>query len=187
MQHEKESYSEAPSLKEGPPAPFKVEDKSGAAEMVLRRSFEGEDIEVRAPIEQEPVDDEDAAAEAEPQATEDDQGQVEPPQAFEVTVTISKGGDKPPLVFELLLRDAQWYVGQVKYATLPETAGVRPYEGPDFATLDMELQQQFEEYLFRRGIDVDLASFLQEALLDKEQKEYTRWLGNVANFVSSKA
>lgn len=186
VRHEKESYSKPEALKQGPPAPFKADDKSGAAELVLRRGFEGEDIEVKASVEQEPSDEEEPEDDAAEEGEADEEGQAPPPPpAFPVTVSISKSADKPPLVFDLLLKDAQWYIAHVKHSILSETAGVEPYEGPDFATLDVELQQQFEEYLYRRGIDSDLAAFLQDALLDKEQKEYVRWLDSVAKFVSS--
>ena len=46
---------------------------------------------------------------------------------------------------------------------------------------------RFLGYLEARGVDAGLARYIMEVHIDKEQKEYTRWLENVSNFVSKGA
>ncbi|CAM9579539.1 unnamed protein product [Ectocarpus fasciculatus] len=57
------------------------------------------------------------------------------------------------------------------------------YRGPDFNELDPDLQDALHEYLKERNIDDDLAAFICMYADQKEQNEYTNWLGEVAKFV----
>ena len=41
-------------------------------------------------------------------------------------------------------------------------------------------------YLTERGVNARFVDFLQEAAVDKEQREYMRWLERVRDFVHSK-
>ena len=59
------------------------------------------------------------------------------------------------------------------------------YIGPQFDTLDVGLQEEFDKFLQERGINESLAYFLPEYAEWKEQKEYTSWLNNVKNFVEA--
>jgi complement component 1 Q subcomponent-binding protein, mitochondrial len=53
-----------------------------------------------------------------------------------------------------------------------------------YTELDDNLQKQFEQYLADRGITLDLGAYLLAKVHDKEQKEYTRWLGDVRAFIT---
>ena len=64
-----------------------------------------------------------------------------------------------------------------------EDAYFSSYPGPNYDELDESVQEEFHKYLEARGIDATLANYIAEAHVDKEQREYTRWLENVANFV----
>eukprot|EP00903_Cladosiphon_okamuranus_P007761 g7517.t1 len=57
------------------------------------------------------------------------------------------------------------------------------YRGPDFNELDPDLQNALYDYLKERNIDDDLAAFICMYADQKEQNEYTNWLGEVAKFV----
>jgi complement component 1 Q subcomponent-binding protein, mitochondrial len=57
------------------------------------------------------------------------------------------------------------------------------YSGPNFEDLEESVQDKFHDYLEERGINADLANYIIEAHLDKEQREYTSWLECVAHFV----
>jgi len=57
------------------------------------------------------------------------------------------------------------------------------YSGPNFEDLEETIQDKFHDYLEERGINSDLASFIVEYHLDKEQREYTSWLEKVSKFV----
>lgn len=59
------------------------------------------------------------------------------------------------------------------------------YAGPEFANLDDELQVLFERYLDERGINTALALFVPEYIEYKEEKEYTRWLESLKDFVAA--
>jgi len=57
------------------------------------------------------------------------------------------------------------------------------YIGPQFDTLDVSVQEEFEKYLQERGINESLALFIPEYAEYKEQKEYVQWLESVKSFV----
>jgi complement component 1 Q subcomponent-binding protein len=57
------------------------------------------------------------------------------------------------------------------------------YIGPQFDTLDVSVQEEFERFLQERGIDESLATFVPEYCEYKEQKEYVKWLNNVKSFI----
>ncbi|KAH9018720.1 regulatory protein suaprga1 [Lactarius pseudohatsudake] len=59
------------------------------------------------------------------------------------------------------------------------------YIGPQFETLDLSLQEEFEKFLQERGINESLAFFVPEYAQHKEQKEYVDWLGKVKNFIDA--
>ncbi|RZC86606.1 hypothetical protein C5167_029959 [Papaver somniferum] len=58
------------------------------------------------------------------------------------------------------------------------------YEGPEFSSLDAELQEAFHTYLEVRGIKPN-ANFLHDYMVKKEHKEYTAWLKNLKNFIAN--
>ncbi|XP_054790653.1 uncharacterized protein At2g39795, mitochondrial-like [Prosopis cineraria] len=58
-----------------------------------------------------------------------------------------------------------------------------PYMGPDFRTLDTEIQEKFREYLKTRGINNELCIFLHQYMTNKHRIELLRYLRNVKSFV----
>jgi len=59
------------------------------------------------------------------------------------------------------------------------------YGGPNFPTLDEDLQVLIENYLEERGVTQGLAVFIPDYVDFKEQKEYMRWLKDVKEFVDA--
>ena len=59
------------------------------------------------------------------------------------------------------------------------------YIGPQFETLDENLQAQFESYLAERGIATNLALFNPKYAEYQEQREDCNWLENVKSFVEA--
>ncbi|KAJ6562590.1 mitochondrial glycoprotein [Mycena capillaripes] len=54
-----------------------------------------------------------------------------------------------------------------------------------FETLDIALQEHFENFLHERGIDEELAAFVPEYAQWKEQREYLEWLKGVGSFIGA--
>ncbi|GLJ55243.1 hypothetical protein SUGI_1185280 [Cryptomeria japonica] len=60
---------------------------------------------------------------------------------------------------------------------------VLAYEEPAFTDLNENLQKSFHKYLEIRGVKGSLSIFLLEYMINKESREYIRWLKNVKQFV----
>ena len=65
----------------------------------------------------------------------------------------------------------------------PESEVEDPYEGPKFETLDADLQANLYSYLWSRGVDKDFVAHVFANVVDKEQREYVRWLSGVEEYV----
>lgn len=59
----------------------------------------------------------------------------------------------------------------------------KEYRGPDFDGLDESLQKAFMEYLNASGVDEELATFIENFSLDKEQRLYMDWLAKVKSLL----
>ena len=53
-----------------------------------------------------------------------------------------------------------------------------------FEELDGDVQKIFEDYLQERGINAEFGEYLLALADNKEQREYTRWLGEVRKFLT---
>ena len=58
------------------------------------------------------------------------------------------------------------------------------YTGPEFATLDEELQESFVQYLEERGVNSAMGAWIVVMASDKEDREYATWLDKVKAFVT---
>jgi complement component 1 Q subcomponent-binding protein, mitochondrial len=59
------------------------------------------------------------------------------------------------------------------------------YGGPVFNDLDEGLVESFHNYIEARGFNQELAQFVADYAVHKEQKEYTAWLEKVGKFVKA--
>merc|ERR1712194_198160 len=82
--------------------------------------------------------------------------------------------------------DHRYIIGHVKnYASAEEKESVSSYNGPDFEDIDDKLQESFDEYLGEVGMNSEVCDFIDAVALDKEQREYIRWLQNIQKFVEA--
>jgi len=114
------------------------------------------------------------------------------PLRCSITVSKPSGG---ALHFEGLIQDSSVVVQNICFykdaalaTDLSADADWRRrglYIGPQFDQLDVNVQEEFDEFLAQRGVDQSLAMFLPEYAEYKEQKEYVEWLQSVKKFVEA--
>ncbi|KAK0563301.1 Mitochondrial acidic protein mam33 [Tilletia horrida] len=194
----------------GAPA-WNIVDDAGSDEVVLSREFGNESIRVLYSIgdidthaAQGAIDDANAEAEstgarsgsaedgdaAAAAALEDEYSNI----PIRAAITISKPS-AGAMTLEALVQDGAWVIENISYyndaklATDPtaeaDWARRGLYIGPQFDTLDIKVQEQFENYLEERGFDAPLALFIVQYAEYKEQNEYRTWLERVKNFVEA--
>ncbi|CAJ1328532.1 unnamed protein product [Effrenium voratum] len=80
--------------------------------------------------------------------------------------------------------DHRYVIGNVKsFASTEEKNGDSSYNGPEFEDIDEKLQESLDELLSEVGMNSELCDFIDAMALDKEQREYIRWLRNVKGFM----
>lgn len=57
------------------------------------------------------------------------------------------------------------------------------YLGPDFVSLDEEIQKGLSEYLINTGLDQPTVAFIEVMAMDKEQRLYMKWLQDINKFI----
>ncbi|CAG8536773.1 9331_t:CDS:2 [Cetraspora pellucida] len=186
--------------------PFKIEDKLGANEVALTRTFGNEKIRLLFDIntseqQAEPIslggdeeedDNEIDDSSQEEEEDDEDDGSTEQSLPVRCSITIEKPG-KGALGFESIIADGVFLINFVSYYQDAKLAGDWTaeadwkrrgyYPGPSFETLDNDVQVLFEKYLEERGINTSVALFISNYVEYKEQKEYIKWLENVRKFV----
>jgi len=174
---------------------WRIEDKNGSDEIALTREFGNEHIRVLFSIGE--IDTTDPTSEleqedAEQMSGEDDEFQGSFPVRCAINITKAGRGS---LNIDAQAQDGQFMVENVtfykddKLATdlTAEADWVRRglYIGPQFETLDENVQTQFEGFLAERGISTNLALFIPNYAEYKEQREYCAWLENVKQFIDA--
>ncbi|CAE7620617.1 exgA [Symbiodinium sp. CCMP2456] len=80
--------------------------------------------------------------------------------------------------------DHRYVIGNVKsFASKEEKESMSAYNGPEFEDIDEKLQESLDELLAEAGISTELCDFIDAMALDKEQREYIRWLSNLKEFM----
>lgn len=69
--------------------------------------------------------------------------------------------------------------------SIDERDSASAYNGPDFEDLESGLQESMDEYLSEIGVSDDIYDFIDSAAIDKELREYMRWLENLKGFMSA--
>jgi len=172
---------------------WKIEDTSGQDEVALTRKFFNENIRLVFSIadiqthEEPSFEDEEGDEESVPED--------EPIHSYGVRVafTVTKANGPGSLTVETLCQEGAFMVDSVSFfqdakigaTQSPDAEWKRRslYLGPQFDTLDVTVQDEFEKFLQERGINESLAIFIPEYAEYKEQKEYVKWLGSVKNFI----
>lgn len=155
--------------------PFKVEDNVGKQTVTLTREYGSETITIKVSILN--------LKEEEDEEEEDDEEVEEDESTLALVVTISKK-DGLSLVFKCSASEDECIINSLSLKN-PETDDQLAYEGPDFLDLDVNLQKAFQRYLFVRGIKPSTVGILQDYMMEKDNKEYHRWLKNLKKFVEA--
>ena len=188
--HESAAYEPSATASGGPPEPFALCETEGDAEVTLTRSFdENEEITVTFIAQEEPYDDDvldEDEFDEEPLDDELDLDEDEEGIAINFNVVVSKKDGLSHLDFDCVTDGEIIEIRHVGYEAFDEDNPIigTAYSGPNFEDLEETVQDKFHDYLEERGINADLASYIVEAHVDKEQREYTNWLEKVSRFVS---
>ncbi|KAI1003146.1 hypothetical protein K3495_g5057 [Podosphaera aphanis] len=185
-------------------SPFEVIDVPGHEEVILKRTYGQEKIQISFSVndlnmdpefnEPPPYEDEEEEGEdnSEQKNPEDDYNDNSIPTRLQIVIekpskgalAIEAGAEDGCIVIDHVFhcKDAEQ-----AYAKTPEALKQRQelYLGPTFQNLDENLQVLFDKYLDERGINNALATFIPEYQTMKEQKEYLRWLETIQKFVES--
>eukprot|EP00227_Mantoniella_beaufortii_P021045 CAMPEP_0197575236 /NCGR_PEP_ID=MMETSP1326-20131121/695_1 /TAXON_ID=1155430 /ORGANISM="Genus nov. species nov., Strain RCC2288" /LENGTH=305 /DNA_ID=CAMNT_0043137969 /DNA_START=43 /DNA_END=960 /DNA_ORIENTATION=- len=187
LEHEQSTYQPSEVVASGPPEPFEIMETDGNCEIVLTRSYgDDEEIAVSFIASSDAYGDEDDMYPEQNGEEDEDEGEDEVTVLFDVSVT--QGDGKVSLEFNCATDGDTVEVRHLNYIEEDgdDDGFSTTYDGPSYTDLDESVQEEFHKYLEARGINSTLANFIMEAHVDKEQREYTRWLENVSNFVAPK-
>ncbi|KAK7053813.1 F-box domain-containing protein [Favolaschia claudopus] len=172
---------------------WKIQDTLGSNDVVLTRQFGNENIRLTFSIVdiQSQENPEELTEEGEEETPADDV----PNDLMRVSVSITKSANSGALEFDMTLEAGHFLVenvshypdGKLSHEVSLENDWKRRglYIGPEFTTLDVAVQEQFEKFLEERDIGESLSFFIPEYAQHKEQKEYINWLQNVKSFVDA--
>ncbi|KAF9809963.1 hypothetical protein IEO21_07193 [Rhodonia placenta] len=198
LQYEKEAAAEAdPDFLKSLKAQgvWSIEDVAGNDEIALSRKFGNEAIRLMfsiADIQNEQEGEFDQPEEGEEANPEE--GTL-PSYPIRCSVSITKSGAPGALTVDAMCQEGAFVVDNISFYTdakvgteLTAEADWKRrglYIGPQFDTLDVAVQEEFERFLQERGINESLAMFIPEYAEYKEQKEYVSWLQHMKSFVEA--
>ncbi|KAJ7065063.1 mitochondrial glycoprotein [Mycena amicta] len=173
---------------------WQIQDTTGDNEIVLTRQFGNENIRVVFSVadlqNQDPSEFEDEEGERPEEEEEQPQTDI-----LRAVATITKPTAGGALELDMTVQSGQFLVENVTFyadSKLGQDNSVEAdwkrrglYIGPEFNTLDVALQEEFEKFLTERDIGEGLAFFIPDYAHHKEQKEYIQWLNNVKKFVDA--
>lgn len=157
--------------------PFEIEDTPGLQTVTLTREYDGELIKVNVHMPD--------LVTGEEQEDEDEEDESEKPSksSIPLVVTVSKKGG-PSLEFNCTASPDEIAIDSLAVRN-PDSEEELAYEGPDFYDLDENLQKAFHKYLEIRGIKPSTTNYLHEYMINKDSREYLRWLKNLKNFIEA--
>ena len=205
IKHEAESYEASETATGGPPDGWTLSEKEGGCDVYLSKEF-GEDEEIVVhfaasddPMETEYGRDDDGVDDV------IDEGLGDEDIEEEFSVTVMKNGKQLEFfcvtdgelieIQHVQYEGFEWNEGRGGEGSAEDsTEGEEDvlfdeefddnnYPGPHFEDLDKGVQDAFLSYLEERGINAELADYIIEKRIDKEQREYTSWLQKVADFL----
>jgi hypothetical protein len=120
--------------------------------------------------------------ESQKQQSEENQ---EPTNLTDCTVIIQKIGKSSGFLVDAMVVDGQFNVNHIyisdnvqEFHTKLVSGKTDPdvYQGPEFSTLDENLQTSFQDFLEELGINDETAAFVEVTAIDKDQSLYINWL-----------
>ena len=112
-----------------------------------------------------------------------------PMESTDFTVTIQDKSGERGLIFYCQTAAGEghrYMIGNVRsFANAAERDSNTSYNGPDFEDLDDSVQEGFDMLLSESGVNDDVCDFIDASAVDKEQREYMRWLKNVDSFIQA--
>mmetsp|Transcript_10206 Transcript_10206/g.16585 ORF Transcript_10206/g.16585 Transcript_10206/m.16585 type:complete len:241 (-) Transcript_10206:30-752(-) len=179
IKHESEQYEQPKEIKSFlKETDFKFIEKDGDVNMALERSVAEKVVRIEWQL----------SSPYSPEADEEgeDMG-AEEGTDFVLTVE-SKDGSKG-ISFYCSTQsgeDHRYIIGHVKsHFSAEEKESVSAYNGPDFEDVDDKLQEAFDEFLLEVGLNSSVCDFIDAMALDKEQREYLRWLNTAKTFLDA--
>lgn len=123
-----------------------------------------------------------------------EEGQDEQDTPIQVAIIIEKG-QGPALEIDASAQGDAFYIDNVALVESSQLANDQTaqgdwirrgnYGGPIFNDLDEGLVESFHKYIETRGFNQELAEFVSDYAVHKEQKEYTSWLEKVEKFIKA--
>ena len=190
LQYEKENYVIDDSIpafldQQG----FVLQENSSSGLVKLRATKGNYDVEVQFCARPPNATGEEEEHNQEAVGGED--GMQEDPEFVDFLVWINKSSSRGGIVYECSSVEGEIHVNNIIYSDnfnqLEEaiiTMNRDLYRGPDFMTLDDELQDSLHDFLSELGIDEDMATFVETYSLDKDQRLYMEWLKNMKDMVN---
>eukprot|EP00927_Polykrikos_kofoidii_P014718 TRINITY_DN164_c0_g1_i1.p1 TRINITY_DN164_c0_g1~~TRINITY_DN164_c0_g1_i1.p1 ORF type:complete len:260 (+),score=52.95 TRINITY_DN164_c0_g1_i1:69-782(+) len=180
VKHEDEQYEQAKEIKAFlRNSDFKLAETDGDVNMSLSREVGGRVVQ----IEWQLTSPFDPMADAE--GEEDNMEQ----EATDFCVTIENKSSGAGVSFYCSTQageEHRYVIGNVKmFANAEEKESASSFNGPEFEDLDDKVQESFDEFLADAGLNREVCDFIDAMALDKEQREYIRWLKNAKMFFES--
>ncbi|EJF56802.1 mitochondrial glyco protein [Dichomitus squalens] len=176
---------------------WSIEDTPGLDEVTLTRKFGNEDIRLIFSIADIQTEQEAEFEEGQEGVEEGAEDADAPLHAYPIRCSFSftKASTPGALTIDAMCQEGTFVIDNISYYSdakvgteLTAEADWKRrgyYLGPQFDTLDISLQDEFDKFLQERGINQTLAYFVPEYAEHKEQKEYVSWLKNVKDFVEA--
>jgi len=172
VKHEEEQYEQAKEIKKFlKSSDFKLVETEGDVNMMLERELGDKMVRIEWQLTS-PFD---------PNAdVEGGEGEGYEAEATDFCITIESKSSSAGVSFYCSTQtgeDHRYVIGNVKaFSSAEEKDNVSGYNGPEFEDIDEQLQEAFDEYLGEMGMNNDVCDFIDAVALDKEQREYIRWL-----------
>ncbi|KAK4579281.1 hypothetical protein RGQ29_029095, partial [Quercus rubra] len=157
--------------------PFEIVDNPGLQTLTLKRTYQGEEIEVEVHMPDlvtgENDDDPDG-----------DNSEKASLSSLPLVVSVSKK-DGHSLEFSCISYPDEIEIDSLA-AKRPEISDEEiACKGPSFVDLDEDLQKAFRRYLNIRGIKPSTINFLHEYTINKNSKEELIWMKKLKKFVEA--
>jgi len=179
IKHEEEQYEQAKEIKAFlKKSDFKMVEKEGDVNMMLEKETGDKVVRIEWQLTSpfDPSEDVEGEEGFDQEATE-----------FSVTVESKSNGSGVSFYCSTQTgEDHRYVIGNLKvFANAEEKDSISSYNGPDFEDLDEKLQESMDEYLAEVGMNSEVCDFIDASALDKEQREYLRWLKLSKSFLEA--